>query len=442
MRARQLGLAQDRTRGPHPPRGGFAPAINNVPLGPLRSGKGALASAFDVTRDRRAIRRDGRVVALATAERPLGVYLHLPFCAQKCAYCHFAIDPARPSDARRDRYLSALTTEIGASRGGVADTIYFGGGTPSLIPPGQIGALIGTVRSRYDIASDTEVTLEANPKDLDKRGFADLLEAGVNRLSLGVQSFDNVVLREMFRDHTGEAAVHAARDARSAGFGNISMDLILGWPGETRERFLDSLYRLLDLAPDHVSLYVLEIDGKTVVAHRAAEGTLRLPDDDLVADLFIEAEDVFAAAGIRAYEISNFARPGFESRHNLKYWDDGPFHAFGMAAHGFDHGVRYWNEATYGSYCAALEARGTARAGERTLSRQERLEEAVMTGLRVRGGIDREQFRARHGIDMMERFGAALGPSVTAGLLEVDEASVRLTRRGVLMSSEVLSAVV
>jgi len=378
----------------------------------------------------------------AGAERPLGVYLHIPFCAQKCAYCHFAIDPGQPADSRRDRYLAALAREIDASIGGLADTIYFGGGTPSLVPPRHISDLIGALRARYDIAPRAEVTLEANPKDLDERGFAALLAAGVNRLSLGVQSFDDAVLREMFRDHTGNDAAAAAKAARAAGFTNLSMDLILGWPGETRERFLGSLRRLLDLGPDHVSLYVLETDGKTVVAHRAREGTLNLPDDDLVADLFNEAEDLMAEAGVHAYEISNFAKPGFESRHNLKYWDDGPFHAFGMAAHGFEHGVRYWNEATFGSYCAAMEARGSARAGERTLSRQERLEEAVMTGLRVRRGIDRAAFRTRHGTDLMDQFGDALKPSIAAGLLRVDDASVRLTRRGVLMSSEVLSAVV
>lgn len=381
-------------------------------------------------------------MALARVERPLGVYLHIPFCARKCAYCHFAIDPGRPADSRRDRYLSALAAEAGASKGGVADTIYFGGGTPSLMPPRQIGELIAVLKARYDIASGAEVTLEANPRDLDERGFSDLLEAGVNRLSLGAQSFDDVVLREMFRDHRGEEAASSLRTARAAGFKNISADLILGWPGETRERFMVSLRRLIDLGPDHVSLYVLETDGKTVVAHRAREGTLHLPDDDLVADLFVEAEDILAEAGIHAYEISNFARKGFESRHNLKYWDDGPFHAFGMSAHGFEQGVRYWNEPTFGAYCAAMESSGVARAGERALSKQERLEEAVMTGLRVRRGIDREQFRGRHGIDVLDHFEAALRPSIDAGLLDVDETTVRLTRRGVLMSSEVLSALV
>lgn len=377
------------------------------------------------------------------SERPLGVYLHIPFCVQKCAYCHFAIDPGRPADSRRDRYLTALNTEIRASTaGGFADTLYFGGGTPSLVAPAQIGALIATLESRYTLAADTEVTLEANPRDLDQRGYSELRAAGVTRLSLGVQSFDDAVLREMFRDHTGDDATAAVRASRAAGFTNISMDLILGWPGETRERFQTSLRRLLDLGPDHVSLYVLETDGKTVVAHRASEGTLHLPDDDLVADLFNEAEDALAAADIHAYEISNFARPGFESRHNLKYWDDGPFHAFGMAAHGFEGGVRYWNEATFGRYCDAILSRGSARAGERALSRKERIEEAVMTGLRVRRGIDRAAFRARHDVDVIDQFGEALRPSIAAGLLDVDDSNVRLTRRGVLMSSEVLSAIV
>ncbi len=375
-------------------------------------------------------------------ERPVGVYLHIPFCVQKCAYCHFAIDPGRPADSRRDRYLRALRAEVGASKGGAADTVYFGGGTPSLVPPQQIGELIQAVKARYEISPDAEITLEANPKDLEVGGLSRLRETGVNRLSLGVQSFDDAVLREMFRDHSGDDAAAGFRAARQAGFSSLSVDLILGWPGETRERFLFTLHRLLDLGPDHVSLYVLETDGKTVVAHRAREGTLRLPDDDLVADLFNEAEDIMAAAGIHAYEISNFARPGFESRHNLKYWDDGPFHAFGMSAHGFDDGVRYWNEPTFGVYCAAMETRGTARAGERTVSRQERLEEAVMTGLRVRSGIDRRQFRTRHGVDILDHFGDALRPSIEAGLLAVNDATVRLSRRGVLMSSEVLSAVV
>ena len=371
-----------------------------------------------------------------------GVYVHVPFCVKKCAYCHFAIDPGRPDDARRARYLDALRREIRGGRGGRVDTLYFGGGTPSLLPAGEIAALVAELKSVYEVAGDAEVTLEANPRDLDDRGFAAMRAAGVNRLSLGVQSFDDGVLRDMFRDHDASDSDRSVVAARRAGLRNVSLDLILGWPGETRERFTHTVDRLLGLEPEHVSVYVLETDGKTVMAHRERRGTLRLPDDDLVADLFLETEDRLKVAGLVAYEISNFARPGFESRHNLKYWGDGPFHAFGMSAHGYDgDSVRYWNEATFGAYCDAIERTGAARAGERRLSADERIQEAVMTGLRVRRGIERPSFRARYGVDVMERFGDALEPSVAAGLLSVDDASVRLTRRGVLMSSEVLSAI-
>ena len=200
----------------------------------------------------------------------------------------------------------------------------------------------------------------------------------------------------------------------------------------------------MDLADQDLQAFQRAEQAKGDAIHWLAgfETALDSRDVGRIADLFHEAEDLMADAGIEAYEISNFARAGFGSRHNLKYWDDGPFHAFGMSAHGFDGGVRYWNEPTFGAYCTAMETRGIARAGERTLSRRERLEEAVMTGLRVRQGINREAFRVRHGVDVLDQFGESLRPSVTAGLLEVDETTVRLTRRGVLMSSEVLVAVV
>lgn len=372
-----------------------------------------------------------------------GVYVHIPFCANKCAYCHFAIDPKKPDDERLARYWRAIAREMESARpaGGAADTLYFGGGTPSLVPPERIGELITRARSLSLVsAADAETTLEANPADLDVRGYAELLRAGVNRLSLGVQSFDDGVLREMERRHTAEDGRRAFREARDAGFTNVSVDLILGWPGESRDRFLDAVRRAIDLRPEHLSLYVLETDGKTVVAHRERRGTLNAPDDDLVADLFLESEDLLSAAGLVPYEISNYARPGFESRHNLKYWNDTPFLAFGMSAHGYVDGRRYWNEATYGAYCGAMEHRGNALAGERALTPDERVREAAMTGLRKRAGIDRQAFAARYGVDVIDRFGDALSDVRSAGLLDVDGRRVALTRRGVLLSNEVFAA--
>lgn len=337
--------------------------------------------------------------------------------------------------------MRALTREIAASRGGDADTLYFGGGTPSLLPPKSVARLVAAVRERYRLATDSEVTLEANPADLSPDSLSALLQSGVNRLSLGVQSLDPHVLVEMGRDHSAEAAREAARAARRAGFSNLSLDLILGWPGETRPRFLATLEGLLELRPDHVSVYVLETEGRTALSHDLRRGALSLPDDDLVADLFVETEDRLRAAGLPPYEISNFARPGFESRHNLKYWDDGPFHAFGLSAHGYEEGVRYWNEETFGRYCAAMETKGSARAGERRLSPSERVQDAVMTGLRRRAGVDLAEFRERHGVALLHEFGEALAPSFRAGLLEVQDGALRLTSRGVLLSNDVLGAI-
>jgi oxygen-independent coproporphyrinogen-3 oxidase len=322
-----------------------------------------------------------------------------------------------------------------------ADTLYFGGGTPSLVPPARIGELIDQARhSSLVVAKGAEVSLEANPKDLDGHGYEALLRAGVNRLSLGLQSFDDDVLREMDRRHSADDGRRAFREARKAGFENLSVDLILGWPGETRERFLGAVREAINLGPEHLSLYILETDGKTVVAYRERRGTLNAPDDDLVADLFLESEDLLVAAGLVAYEISNYARPGFESRHNLKYWNDAPFLAFGMSAHGYVDGRRSWNEATYGAYCVAMETRGNALAGERLLTPEERIREAAMTGLRKRAGIDRSLFATRYRVDVIDRFGDDLASCREAGLLDITSDRVALTRRGVLLSNEVFAA--
>lgn len=291
------------------------------------------------------------------------------------------------------------------------------------------------------MSNDAEITLEANPADLDEAGYSALLTHGINRLSLGIQSFDDRVLKEMFRSHTGDEAIASFSRARSAGFKNVSIDLILGWPDETRERFLTSLHRAIGLQPDHLSLYILETDGKTVVAYREKVGTLNLPDEDLVADLFLESEEILSGAGLLPYEISSYALAGFESRHNGKYWDDTEFLAFGMAAHGYRHGRRYWNESTFATYCTAMETRGSALAGSRTLSRKDQLQEAVMTGLRRRSGIERDRFTARYGIDLLAAFPRALGGALNLDLVRVDPHHVALTKKGVLLSNEVFRAI-
>jgi len=374
----------------------------------------------------------------------LGLYVHVPFCEAKCTYCNFAIDPRRPDDARQDRYLQALRTEMEAAPAAAADTLYFGGGTPSLLAVERLARVVDLARRRFSLPQAAEVTVEANPADLDAAGYRELRQAGPTRLSLGVQSFDDGVLAEMGRLHSSADSVRAVERARAAGFGNVSVDLILGWPGETAPRWQRNLEGVAALAPQHLSLYVLEVEGRTLLTHRARSGDLALPEDDLVADLYGRTVETLCALGLERYEISNFARSGFESRHNAKYWADLPFLGFGMSAHSYRDGRRWWNIDTFGGYCRAIEERGPAAAvaGERMLSPRERAQEALFTGLRRREGVDLGAFRTAHGVDVMTDYAEGLSAPFAAGLLERHGARLRLTERGVLLSNEVFQAFV
>jgi oxygen-independent coproporphyrinogen-3 oxidase len=373
----------------------------------------------------------------APTEAPLGLYIHVPFCEAKCTYCHFAIDPRRPDGERQERYVRAVLREMEAAEAGSSDTLYFGGGTPSLLEAERLGRLVEAARARFALDAGAEVTVEANPRDLDEAGYRRLRATGANRLSLGVQSFDDEVLAEMGRHHAAADSERAVAFARRAGFSNVSVDLVLGWPGETRQRWHRGLDRVLALEPDHLSLYVLEVEGKTVLSHRQRQGRLDLPEDDLVADLYLETIERLRDRGLARYEISNFARAGFASRHNAKYWDESPFLGFGMAAHSFRGRRRSWNLDRLALYCRAIETTGAAVAGERVLDHREAAQEALFTGLRRAEGVDVETFRRRHDLDPREEWAAGLEEAEAAGLVETRKGWLRLTDRGVLVSNEV-----
>jgi oxygen-independent coproporphyrinogen-3 oxidase len=260
----------------------------------------------------------------------------------------------------------------------------------------------------------------------------------VNRLSLGAQTFDDVVLREMGRHHRAADTLVACGLARLVGFDNLSLDLILGWPGETRERWHHNLDTLRALQPDHVSLYVLEVEGRNVLSHRQHQGRLELPDEDLVADLYEETVDSLGETGLERYEISNFAREGFASRHNRKYWDDAPFLGLGLSSHSYRHGRRWWNLDRYATYCRAVEDGREPLAGERRLTAFERAQEALFTGLRRVEGVDLEDFHRSHGLDPREQWPAPLAAVEDAGLAQIVEGRLTLTNRGMLLSNEVL----
>jgi oxygen-independent coproporphyrinogen-3 oxidase len=322
-----------------------------------------------------------------------------------------------------------------------ADTLYIGGGTPSLIPPDRIKWLVAAVRSRFDMSSVLEVTMEANPGDLDQSAYRAIRAAGVDRLSLGVQSMQEAVLRQMARTHSKSDAFEAVRRARDAGFDNVSVDLILGWPEETQTRWMRTLDEIEKMNPDHVSLYLLETEGRSVLAHRVRNKQWILPDEDLVADLYEETLHVLESRGWLRYEISNFARPGRESRHNLKYWEDATFWGFGMSAHSYAANRRYSNLRTFGAYCRALESGSSPRAEERSLDLRTQMGEALMTGLRMTRGVSLALLRSKYGLDPTGVFDG-LREAFDAGLLMIDQERLRLTQKGVLLANEVFRAFV
>jgi oxygen-independent coproporphyrinogen-3 oxidase len=375
---------------------------------------------------------------------PLGLYLHLPFCRTKCSYCHFAISPGLPSTERQRRYVQALLAEIEAAPGGAADTLYLGGGTPSLLAVEHLEELCRRLRSRHGLPGGAETTLEANPRDLDAASLEALVELGINRLSLGAQSFDAHVLQEMGRDHAPDDVFGSVEAARRAGVRSVSIDLILGWPGESQKRWDRSLAAVEVLSPDHVSVYLLEVSGRTLLSHRRDRSRLSLPPDDLVADLYHESRARLATLGLEQYEISNFARPGHRSRHNLKYWTDQPFLGLGMSAHSSIGSDRYWNQTSFGAYCRAVEVGGgaAARAGGRALSPRDRWTEALFMALRLRDGVDLGHFRRLYQVNPMEACREGLGPSFDAGLVELRGEWLRLTDAGLMLANEVFGAFV
>ena len=385
---------------------------------------------------------DASWLPVAPAPSPLGLYLHVPFCRAICHYCTFT--RGLLDEALKARYVDAIAREIArAGDGSAADTIYFGGGTPSLLEASEVARLIRTCRDAFAIAPDAEVTLEMNPEAAAPAYLAALRDAGVTRLSLGVQSFDDDELGRLGRSHTAACARRAVAAARAAGFDSISLDLMLWLPGQDLAAWLASVEALIDAAPDHASVYLLEIYPQAPLRDlMARSGWARAPDE-LAAEMYLAGLERLEAAGYRQYEISNVARGGRLSRHNLKYWTDGEWLGFGPGAHSTRGGVRWRNVPATGEYVARME-RGDVdvRLDVRRLSRDDRVVETLITGLRLVGGVDLAALQARDGVDVRRRFGRALAPYEDAGLLVWTERTLRLTREGFLLANEVLSVFV
>ena len=375
---------------------------------------------------------------------PPGLYVHVPFCSAICNYCNF--NRGLFDAAQKARYVAALLTEIRRSAEvytpATADTIYFGGGTPSLLEPDEIGQIIDACASSFVVTEDREVTLEANPETVTADRLAAYRAAGVNRVSLGVQSFRDEELRRLSRLHGADRARGAFAEARQAGFDNVSLDLMMWLPAQRVEEWLESVDCAIALLPEHLSLYLLEVYPNAPLKDEMARAYWSQAPDDDAAAMYVTAMERLEAAGYLQYEISNVARPGRRSRHNVKYWTDGEWVGFGCGAHSTRAGVRWKNVSATQEYIERIRRGESTAVDVRRLSEDERLGDALFTGLRLAEGVDVAAVQGRYGVDVWQRWGRDLEAFVDAGLLRHDGGRLWLTRQGMLVGHEVMAVFV
>lgn len=393
-----------------------------------------------------------------TDHSPHSLYLHVPFCVSKCPYCDFNSHVGL--EGLFESYSRALVSEIrlwgrelGAPR---LDTVFIGGGTPSRVPAGQIRAALDAVRESFVLAPDAEVTLEANPQSAESDKMEAWLAAGVNRLSLGFQSLDSGALGFLERAHTADEAVDVFGRARTAGFGNVSCDLIFAIPGLTTSRWEEVLAAVLQLGPEHVSAYELTPEVGTRLGADVASGRTLMPDDEVKLDQYAAAEMLLAAAGLARYEVSNWARPGRECRHNMAYWSGVPYAAAGAGAHAFLFAqsapswlretrtegaitVRQWNVSNPAAYITAVRDRGHAQAGHEWLDRHTTIGDLMMMGLRMGSGVDLGAASRRFGSDIGGALATKVDELAGAGLLHRDGDMVAATEGGMLVLNRVVA---
>ncbi len=366
-----------------------------------------------------------------------GVYLHIPFCSARCTYCDF--NTYVGLEALFAPYVRALLAEIAQYDGFPAQTLFFGGGTPSLLSPEQIGALIEAARSAFQLPPEAEITLECNPGTVNLGYLRALRACGVNRLSFGAQSAIPAELSLLGRDHNWHTVVQAVQNAREAGFEHVNLDLIFGLPHQSLCDWEHTLHAVLRLEPDHLSLYALTLEPGTPLHQQVRRGQLPSPDPDLTADMYEMAEALLGEAGFEHYEISNWCRPGKACQHNLIYWRNEPYVGLGAGAHGFDLRRRYWRVRHPAEYVARVERGQTTEAGDEPISEPLARGETMMLGLRLlQEGVSQDRFRARFGAPIEAFFAAELAEGTRRGLIEVTEQCVRLTPRGRFVSNQVM----
>ena len=393
----------------------------------------------------------------------ISLYVHVPFCKTKCPYCDF--NTFQGIESLMGPYLSAVTRELelwgGLLEYPAVNTVFFGGGTPSYLPPGYLQQVMDAVRASFDLAAGAEITVEANPGDPlfsdGGAGCGELLRAGVNRLSIGVQSLDNDLLALLGRRHTADAALEALRAARESGFSNVNLDLMYGLPRQTSSHWEDSLDRLLSQSPAHVSLYCLTLEEGTPFHRWAEQGKIPTPDPDLAADMYHHAEAELERVGYYHYEISNWCLPGLESRHNMVYWLNQPYLGVGPGAHSSLGQYRFWDVSSPVRYIAAVERWAShgprsARAvdgavlesiptvdGYEFCGGETACAEAMILGLRLLDGMDLDAASARVGVDLASHYRAEIRDLEGMGLLEREGSRLRLARSAYLVANQVFT---
>lgn len=358
-----------------------------------------------------------------------GIYVHIPFCLTRCGYCDF--NAYAGLEALQPRYLTALLREADLAAPGWEGTrfvsVFLGGGTPTTMAPADLRALLVHLRERFDLAPDAEITTEANPDTVDEASLAALREAGYDRLSMGAQSFDPAVLASLERVHQPASVRAAMAAARRAGYDNVSLDLIYGAEDEALESWEETLREAIALGPEHVSAYALTIEPATPLGRKIAAGAAPEPDPDLQADMFMLACELLRDAGYRHYEISNWAKPGFECRHNLGYWERRPYVGLGAGAHAYRDDVRWWNVRPPETYLEMVEAGELPIGGSESLDPSDAYLEEVFLKLRILEGVPASWFEP-----------AKYEPFLASGLLEDDLGQLVPTERGMLLLNELV----
>ncbi len=364
------------------------------------------------------------------------LYIHIPFCIAKCDYCDFYSIPLCRSGAESREYVYALLKEMDLRRdiAGNLRTVYIGGGTPTLLAAEQIAAILSGVRENFSIAAGAEITIEANPGTLSERYLAALRETGINRVSIGMQSLSDMELRTLGRSHTAEDSFAAVSAARKAGFDNISLDLIYGIPGQNMDIWKNTMSRALELFPEHVSAYELTPEESTLLHAKLARGVYALPDESVIIEMYYAAIEKMKAHDYLHYEISNFAKRGHESVHNLNYWDRGEYLGVGAGAHSFFKGKREGNVPDLARYMEAINSSVVPVDEETALTVQDEFSEMIFLGLRKTEGIDmrlipdEELLLKNKAVDALRNH----------GLIEIENRYLRLTGKGLVMSTEVM----